>query len=351
MLIIIIPDRVERHDTDIMLRALVCLCSVSLSVSASTMRILIFLTSLALVTAKLPSNNRYDFPGGDLPGMPVEARNPNDCAAQCHNSSSCYAFSYHSGECSDHGETCPFKTGCCTLKAPGFQTNAPNACTCAGQVKDLPHGAEAVSLHGYGNMSRCQLEANQIASKGVRTPKNAKNVLYIIVDDLRPELTAYGQKQVSTPNIDRLAETSMVFDRSYCQIAVCSPSRVSFLSGRRPDTTNTVNFVNHFRQVSLFHPILLICILSMLYYLMPLTLPGLLPLQQGPAFYFLQRRRIARTYCRQRWWWCRRVLLNVYCRQRLQVLDMGCRGQKLHPVWLCTWEELVCCALYLWHGG
>ena len=65
-----------------------------------------------------------------------------------------------------------------------------------------------------------------------------RSVLMITVDDLRPQLAhAYDMDQTLTPNIDNFAEQALVFHRAYCQQAVCSPSRNSFMSGRRPDTT------------------------------------------------------------------------------------------------------------------
>ena len=65
-----------------------------------------------------------------------------------------------------------------------------------------------------------------------------KDVLFIAVDDLRTQLSCYGEDAAKTPHIDALAAKSMVFERAYCQVAVCSPSRASLLTGRRPDTNH-----------------------------------------------------------------------------------------------------------------
>jgi len=61
------------------------------------------------------------------------------------------------------------------------------------------------------------------------------NVLFIAVDDLRPQLGCYGQQQIRSPHIDRLATSGLLFERTYCQQAICMASRASLLSGYRPD--------------------------------------------------------------------------------------------------------------------
>lgn len=68
------------------------------------------------------------------------------------------------------------------------------------------------------------------------------NVLFLVVDDLRPQLGCYGQRQMITPHIDGLAERSILFRRAYCQVPVCGASRASFLTGVRPTRRRFVTY-------------------------------------------------------------------------------------------------------------
>jgi arylsulfatase A-like enzyme len=73
------------------------------------------------------------------------------------------------------------------------------------------------------------------------------NVLFIAVDDLRPELGCYGALHIDSPNIDALAASGRLFRRAYCQQAVCNPSRTSLMTGLRPDSIGVTGNHAHFR--------------------------------------------------------------------------------------------------------
>ena len=83
---------------------------------------------------------------------------------------------------------------------------------------------------------------------GAADPPARPNVLLIVVDDLRPELGCYGVESASTPNLDRFAETAVLFERAYCQVPTCGASRASLFTGLRPTRSRFRNYLTRVEE-------------------------------------------------------------------------------------------------------
>ena len=80
--------------------------------------------------------------------------------------------------------------------------------------------------------------------------KKHPNILFISIDDLRPDLGVYGNEEIITPNIDSFADEGVTFLRTYSQSAVCAPSRASLMTGIRPDSTRVWHLGDKFRLIN-----------------------------------------------------------------------------------------------------
>ena len=77
---------------------------------------------------------------------------------------------------------------------------------------------------------------------GLLSAEEKQNILFIAIDDLRPELGCFGGEEVLSPHIDQLAATGTVFSRAYCQVAVCGASRASLMTGLRPTSKRFLKY-------------------------------------------------------------------------------------------------------------
>jgi arylsulfatase A-like enzyme len=83
---------------------------------------------------------------------------------------------------------------------------------------------------------------NEKKEEAVVEENKPMNILFIAVDDLRPELNFYGANHIHSPNLDKLADESLVFNKAYCNVPVCGASRASLLTGMRPTRHRFINY-------------------------------------------------------------------------------------------------------------
>ena len=167
------------------------------------------------------------------------------CCAVCHNDTACALFTYNAGQ-----HQCHFKynrsshgtRGRCTtgILRPGPDPGPPKP----GPPSPPPPGPPPPP-----KPPPPPPPSPPLPPRPKPPVPNPLNVLLVISDDLRPTLGTYGQPAY-TPNVDAFAKSpgTVTFKRAHCQVAWCSPSRNSFLSGRRPDRTRVWNNVGCKRQ-------------------------------------------------------------------------------------------------------
>ncbi len=106
------------------------------------------------------------------------------------------------------------------------------------------------SLVAVGLLPLLAFEACNTDTKDTKKQAQAPNVLFIAVDDLKPTLGCYGDNNAITPNIDKLAAEGTIMANNYCQQALSGPSRVSLLTGLRPEKTGIWDLKTTMRTVN-----------------------------------------------------------------------------------------------------
>jgi len=87
-----------------------------------------------------------------------------------------------------------------------------------------------------------------ILALAARAASSSPNILMIAVDDLRPQLACYGDTNIKSPHIDRLASGGILFERAYCMVPTCGASRASLMTSIRPSPTRFVTHLAHAEQ-------------------------------------------------------------------------------------------------------
>ena len=182
----------------------------------------------------LPCEHGVGYPGNDLhppPGIPnpQPAAGLQGCALACWAEARCLGFT----AIAEGVGACAATGGCCLLKSRAATANATSV---AGHCSAI---------------LRADPAAVPPPAPPAAPPPRARSVLHIIVDDLRAQLSPWvGSALMRTPHVAALAASGTTFTRAYAAIAVCSPSRMSFLTGRLPRTTKVWNFLNSIRQAN-----------------------------------------------------------------------------------------------------
>eukprot|EP00041_Stephanoeca_diplocostata_P031043 m.956842 g.956842 ORF g.956842 m.956842 type:complete len:627 (+) comp23875_c1_seq9:119-1999(+) len=137
---------------------------------------------------------------------------------------------------------------CCLAcqKAPAqcdaWQWNYPNNTVIdSREICSLIKGAPSIKIPHHPDQTECVISMPPPPPPLPPAPPGAISVLYILVDDLRTQMTPYGHTFMHTPHLQQLADESVVFTQAHCNSQMCVPTRNSFMSGRRPDTTRVFN--------------------------------------------------------------------------------------------------------------
>jgi arylsulfatase A-like enzyme len=98
-------------------------------------------------------------------------------------------------------------------------------------------------IPGKGNLPKTTVYRPVVTSKVpvIKPKEKKKNILFVVCDDLNTHVSTSGYEPITTPNLTRLANDSITFNRAFCQYPVCGPSRASFLSGLYPQSTGVLN--------------------------------------------------------------------------------------------------------------
>ena len=132
----------------------------------------------------------------------------------------------------------PFRWAAAHLGPHGISASARACAALASESAGILQAVAAAGRVAVAFLLAALALCNPLAALAAPDrPADRPNVLFIIVNDLRSLLGAYGFPEMHTPSIDRLAAQGVLFERAYVQWPVCGPSRASFLSGLRPETS------------------------------------------------------------------------------------------------------------------